>query len=335
MLANISLILRRHTTVNDYDETYLDDLEFYEEQLSRNARQRKTAGRKHTPRPTDDAEITNLAAVVRMTYVPARFEAEWLRASLASFYTDEMISDVLASVKGGKEASVYRCKAQPHTGEHLLAAKVYRPRQFRNLRNDKLYRDGRTILTPDGRPVKTTDHRMMRAIGKQTTFGKQVSHTSWLMHEFTTLERLHQLGAAVPRPFAVNDNALLMSYYGDAKTAAPTMNGVRLEADEAQQLFEEVLRNIELMLSQGLIHGDLSAYNILYWEGKLTLIDFPQITFAASNPHAREILVRDVTRVCEYFRAQGVRSQPDQIAADLWTRYTERNPGESLVPATI
>ncbi|MBV9788387.1 MAG: hypothetical protein JOZ51_09450 [Chloroflexi bacterium] len=321
--------------MNDYDETYLDDLDFYEEQLSRSTRQRKTAKRKQNSRPADAAEVINLAAGVTMTYVPARFEAEWLKASLASFYTDEMISDVTASVKGGKEASVYRCKAQPHTGETLLAAKVYRPRQFRNLRNDKLYRDGRTILTPDGRPVKTTDHRMMRAIGKKTTFGKQVSHTSWLMHEFTTLEQLHRLGAAVPKPFAVNDNALLMSYYGDAKTAAPTMNGVRLEAREAQRLFAEVLRNIELMLMQGLIHGDLSAYNILYWEGNVTLIDFPQITYAATNSHAQEILRRDITRVCEYFRAQGVASQPHQIAADLWTRYTESNPVEDLMPTTI
>ena len=76
-------------------------------------------------------------------YVPARFEAAWLRASIASFYEEEWISDVLASVKGGKEANVYRCQAHPNTGEQLLAAKVYRPRQFRNLRNDKAYRDGR------------------------------------------------------------------------------------------------------------------------------------------------------------------------------------------------
>lgn len=323
--------------MSNYDETYLDDLEFYEEQLSRTARGRKTAKRKQSARPTSDSDVASLAeaAGFTMTYVPARFEAEWLRASLASFYTDEMINDVLASVKGGKEASVYRCQAQPHTGETLLAAKVYRPRQFRNLRNDKLYRDGRTILTPEGRPVKTTDHRMMRAIGKKTTFGKQVSHTSWLMHEFTTLERLHRLGAAVPKPFAVNDNALLMSYYGDAATAAPTMNGVRLDVREAQRLFEEVLRNIELMLAQGLIHGDLSAYNILYWEGNVTLIDFPQITYAATNSNAREILGRDVTRVCEYFRAQGVHAQPDQITADLWARYTEINPDEHLSAAAI
>ncbi len=327
--------------MSDYDETYLDDVEFYEEQLSRTVRGRKVARRMQSARTANvgerphQAEAGATMASFPMTYVPARFEAEWLRASLASFYAEELISDVLASVKGGKEASVYRCQARPHTGEELLAAKVYRPRQFRNLRNDKLYRDGRTILTPEGRPVKNTDHRLMRAIGKKTAFGQQVSHTSWLMHEFTTLERLHQLGAAVPKPFAANDNALLMSYVGDHLRAAPTLNSVRLEAREAEHLCAEVLRNIELMLAQGLIHGDLSAYNILYWEGRITIIDFPQITYAATNRTAREIFGRDVTRVCEYFVAQGVPVQPDQLAADIWMRYAEIDLDQDLRSATI
>jgi RIO kinase 1 len=117
-------------------------------------------------------------------------------------------------------------------------------------------------LTPDGRPVKRTDHRLMRALGKNTAFGKQVSHTSWLMYEFTTLQRLSELGAAVPKPVAANENAMLMANCGDKRQAAPTLSSVRLGAAEARQLFEEVLRNIALMLAQGLVHGDLSAYNI-------------------------------------------------------------------------
>ena len=166
------------------DETYLDDLEFYEEKFSRTPSRRKGIKRKHDARPEraiEDAGLvdpTGTAANWEMTYVPARFEAVWLRASLASFYEEEWISDVLASIKGGKEANVYRCQAHPNTGEQLLAAKVYRPRQFRNLRNDKAYRDGRAILTPEGRPVKRSDQRLMRAMGKKTSFGKQVSHTS-------------------------------------------------------------------------------------------------------------------------------------------------------------
>lgn len=309
------------------DEKYLDDLEFYEEKFGPTPRGRKSVKRKHDARPERAIEDAGLAAPSgesadwTMAYAPARFEAVWLRASLASFYEEEWISDVLASIKGGKEANVYRCLAHPNTGEQLLAAKVYRPRQFRNLRNDKAYRDGRTILTPEGRPVKSTDHRLMRAIGKKTAFGQQVAHTSWLMHEFTTLERLHQLGAAVPRPIAANENALLMSYCGDTQRAAPTLNGVRLDARAAQRLFEEALRNIELMLAEGIVHGDLSAYNILYWEGQITLIDFPQVSYVATNRNGRAIFERDLTRVCDYFLTQGVHVQPGQLAAELWERY--------------
>jgi RIO kinase 1 len=311
------------------DEKYLDDLEFYEEKFSRTPSGRKGVKRKHDARPERAIEDAGLAgpagkaATWTMTYVPARFEAVWLRASIASFYEEEWISDVLASVKGGKEATVYRCLAHPNTGEELLAAKVYRPRQFRNLRNDKAYRDGRTILTSEGRPVKHADQRLMRAVGRKTSFGKQVSHASWLMHEFTTLQRLYQLGAAVPRPVAANDNALLMGYCGDDRQAAPALSSVRLGARAAQQLFEEALRNIELMLAQGFVHGDLSAYNILYWEGRITLIDFPQVSYVATNRNARAIFERDVTRVCDYFLAQGVHVRSSQIAAELWARHVE------------
>jgi RIO kinase 1 len=318
------------------DETYFDDLEFYEQKFSRTPHGRKGVKRKHDARPERALEDAGLAgpsgaaANWIMTYVPARFEAVWLRASLASFYEEEWISDVLASVKGGKEANVYRCQAHPNTGEELLAAKVYRPRQFRNLRNDTAYRDGRTILTPEGRSVKHADQRLMRAISKKTSFGQQLSHSSWLMHEFTTLERLYQLGAAVPRPVAANDNALLMGYCGDERQAAPALSSVRLGARVAQRLFEEVLRNIELMLSQGLIHGDLSAYNILYWEGRITLIDFPQVTYAATNPNARAIFERDITRVCDYFLAQGVHVQPSPIAAEFWERHVESGPDDMM-----
>jgi RIO kinase 1 len=121
-----------------------------------------------------------------------------------------------------------------------------------------------------------------------------------------------------------------MSYCGDKRRAAPTLNGVRLGARAAQQLFEEVLRNIEMMLAQGIIHGDLSAYNILYWEGRITLIDFPQVSYVATNRNARAIFERDVRRVCEYFMAQGVLIQPNQIAAEFWERHVESGPDDMM-----
>jgi RIO kinase 1 len=267
------------------------------------------------------AEPTGLEAGFVTSYQPARYEAEWLLDSLRLFYDEQLITDVLGQVKGGKEASVYRCAAHANTGTTLLAAKVYRPRMFRNLRNDKMYREGRSILASDGRAIKKTDHRIMRAVGKKTAFGVQVQHTSWLMYEYTTLERLYLAGAAVPRPYAVAENAILMTYFGDERRAAPTLSEIHLPKGEAESLFQEVLRNVELLLKRGLIHGDLSAYNILYWQGAVVLIDFPQVSDINSNGNSDFILRRDINRVCEYFIRQGVRCDPATITRDLWDRY--------------
>jgi len=307
-------------TYNRYAEQY--DPEWNEQPARAGRKQAKPAPKRSRSQIVAElAEPTGLEAGFTTTYQPARYEAEWLLSSLRMFYDEQLITDVLAQVKGGKEASVYRCAAHPTTGETLLAAKVYRPRMFRNLRNDKMYRDGRAILTSDGRAVKKTDHRIMRAVGKKTAFGVQVQHTSWLMYEYTTMERLHQAGAAVPRPYAAGENAILMTYYGDEQRAAPTLNEVRLSKAEAAPLFQEVLRNIELLLQHGLIHGDLSAYNILYWQSSVVLIDFPQVTDISANGNSDFILRRDINRVCEYFARQGVRCDPAAITRDLWERF--------------
>jgi RIO kinase 1 len=318
----------------DMDEDSID-LDKYDEYTQRfdplqtdrgPRRSRKPQSRieaQHTQRQAvaELAEPVGLEAGFVTTYQPARYETEWLLSSVRMFYDEHLISDVLAQIKGGKEASVYRCAADPTTGVALLAAKIYRPRMFRNLRNDKAYREGRAILTADGRPAKKTDHRLMRAIGKKTAFGVQVQHTSWVMHEYTTIERLYQAGAAVPPPIAAAENAILMGYCGDERRAAPALNEISLRPAEARPLLEDVLHNIELLLQHNLIHGDLSAYNLLYWQGRVVMIDFPQVVDVQSNSNAEGILRRDITRVCEYFARQGVRCNPAAIMDDLWTRY--------------
>lgn len=272
------------------------------------------------------ADLDGLEGGFKTTYTPALFEQGWLLSSIETFYDQALISDVLGRVKGGKEASVYRCEAHPSMDVDLLAAKVYRPRMFRNLRNDKMYREGRQILTESGRAVKETDHRVMRAIGKKSSFGQQVEHTSWLMHEFMTLQKLYDVGAAVPRPYAVSENSILMSYHGNESIAAPTLNTVRLDTREAARLCNQVFANVELMLQHGMIHGDLSAYNILYWEGQITLIDFPQVTNPSTNKRAYFILQRDIQRLCEYFAAQGVHRNANSIAQALWDQHVKVVP---------
>lgn len=299
----------------------------------RQARRRRKPKVNHRPKKTQQEIIQEVVAPIGLeagfntTYQPSIFEEEWLLSSLRDFYVAELITDVLALVRGGKEASVYRCAANPNSGETLLAAKVYRPRKFRNLRNDKMYREGRAILKSNGKAVKANDHRILRAVGKKSAFGEQIEHTSWLMYEYTTLQTLYQAGAAVPRPIAASDNAILMTYHGDSVLAAPTLNEIDLDPQQAQTLFREALRNIELMLEHDLIHGDLSAYNILYWKDAITLIDFPQVTNSRTNSNAAFILGRDIGRVCEYFQRQGVDCDAEAITQRLWQRYLR---GESL-----
>lgn len=258
----------------------------------------------------------------KFTYKAARFEEWWLLDSLVSFYEHKWISDVTRRVKGGKEASVYQCNPGAEVDVPLLAVKVYRPRSLRNLKNDQQYRVGRTDLDEDGHALwKEAD---INAIIKRTRYGEEVRHQSWIAYELVTLETLYAAGADVPKPFAKEKNAILMEYIGDDGISAPPLSHIALDVDEARPLFERVVRNLDIMLSKDRIHGDLSAYNILYWDGDIKLIDFPQVVIPESNPSSWGIFQRDVTRVCQYFIAQGVDCDPKKLAADLWTSHGHR-----------
>jgi RIO kinase 1 len=322
-----------------YEELYDPRYAEYRQHRRRPPRKQPTARRDHHKIVADlTDDLRGLEGGFTPTYQPSRYEGEWLLDSLRTFYEQALITDVVAMVKGGKEASVYRCAAHPSTGQTWLAAKVYRPQKFRSLSNDQLYREGRATLTAEGHSVRPTEHRILRALGKKTAFGRQVAHTSWLMYEHTTLQTLYKAGGAVPRPFGAGENTVLMSYRGDARMPAPTLNQVRLRPAEAEPLFREVLRNVELMLDHELIHGDLSAYNLLYWEGRITLIDFPQVVNVYNNVNAYIIFQRDVQRVCEYFAAQGVDDalcDADTIVADLWQRYVGRIPSPRELAASL
>ena len=249
------------------------------------------------------------------------FEHQWIVDALSGFYYDKLIDDVLRAVKGGKEASVYCCAAHPSTGVEFVAAKIYRPRMFRSLKNDALYREGRSILDDTGKTIKARDRRVQRAVENMTRFGSELRIGSWIGHEFETLRLLHDAGADVPRPYGQANSAIMMEYLGDGELAAPTLNHVALEQDEAQALFERVMRNVELMLFQHRVHADLSAYNILYWDGAIKLIDFPQAVDPRINPHAESLLARDVERVCQYFSRFRIKLDARRIARDLWSRY--------------
>jgi RIO kinase 1 len=342
--------------MNQYDDD-MDRYESYEAQFDpllydRKTRRKRRPKTRHMPKKSESEIVAAAAETIGMeggfqtSYTPSLYESTWLMQSLREFYQQELINDVQALIKGGKEANVYRCAAHPATGETWLAVKVYRPRMFRNLSNDHRYRQGRTTLMPDGRPVKARDTRLKKAMAGKTNLGKQVAHISWLMHEYTTLQLLYEAGGDVPRPVAAAENAILMGYIGDSAGAAPALNEIALAREEVQPLFEKVLQNIALMLAYGRVHGDLSAYNLLYWEGEVTLIDFPQVVNSkverwtrhaldsSPNPDAYDILTRDVVRVCDYFGRYGLRVDGVELAQELWSEYVSDTTQQQLADAS-
>lgn len=253
---------------------------------------------------------------IRFSYQAARFEEWWLLESLYEFYEYEWIADVLQRVRGGKEASVYLCRGGTAIHSDLAAVKVYRPRSLRNLRNDGLYREGRANLDGEGRQV--IDDGMLHAMEKKSVYGQELLHQSWIAYEFVALKDLHAAGADVPEPYVMAKNAILMEFIGEDGFAAPSLNEISLDRSESGLLFDRILANLDILLSQRRIHGDLSAYNILYWEGKITIIDFPQVISPTVNRQAYSIFSRDVKRVCEYFARQGIESNAKALAESLW-----------------
>jgi RIO kinase 1 len=246
------------------------------------------------------------------TLLAGRRDRDWILSSLEHFYEQDLITDVLHVAKSGKEATVYCCAAHPATGLQYLAAKVYRPRMFRSLKNDAIYRESREQRDRDGRVRRSARH-------DERERASRVS--SWIEYEFQTQRLLHEIEGDVPRPFAQVGNAVLMAYLGDADEPAPRLNEVTLAPDEAQPLFDRLLYNVELFLAHDRIHGDLSAYNILYWQGAAAIIDFAQAVDPRYNEDIYPLLERDIERVCRYFAPYGVAADPRAIASDMWLRY--------------
>jgi RIO kinase 1 len=229
-----------------------------------------------------------------------------------AFIGDGLISEVLYEVRSGKEATVYCCRGAEASGKEFVAAKVYRPLEQRGFRNDAIYQTGRDA------PL---DSRSKRALASKTRHGRNVQFGTWINAEFQIMRVLHDAGADVPEVLARSGSALLMEYFGDERGAAPMLFRATLNRDEAGPMLRKIIDNVTLWLANHLVHGDLSPYNLLYWEGRIVAIDFPQAVDARVNPAARSLLVRDLENVCGHFTKYGIRADATRIANVLWTQY--------------
>ncbi len=261
-------------------------------------------------------------------FLASRRDASWLLSSLTPLYDQHLIVDVLHEAHSGKEATVYCCTAHPDTGEDYLAAKIYRPRMFRSLRNDAIYRFSRIQRDEEGQ-AEHGNSRRGSAATRKTERGRAAQVASWIEYEYQTQRLLHGHGANVPKPFAQLGNAVLMEYIGAAEDPAPRLSDVILEPGEVQRHFDCILYNIELALVHGRIHGDLSAYNILYWQGEVILIDFAQAVDPYHNSDVFSLFSRDIERVCQHFAPYGIKANPDTLAREIWSRHM--GPVPSLI----
>jgi len=232
--------------------------------------------------------------------------------ALDALIGDGLISEVLYEVRSGKEATVYCCRGAEAAGKELLAAKVYRPLEYRGFRNDAIYQSGRDAVLSS---------RSRRALANKTRHGRDVQFGTWINAEFQIMRLLHDAGADVPEVVARSGSALLMEYFGDERGAAPMLFRAGLSRDQAGTILRMVIDNVTLWLRNHLVHGDLSPYNLLYWEGRIVAIDFPQAVDARVNPSARSLLGRDLENVCGYFSRYGIRADAIRIANGLWASY--------------
>lgn len=225
--------------------------------------------------------------------------------------------EVVRPIKSGKEAVVYCCRAHHSLGQDLVAAKVYRPLETRSFRRDGVYQQGRAR---GARP----DARVLRALGKKTQHGRTHKFSAWIAHEMKTLEKLHAAGCDVPCPIERSGPVILMDYVGDVEHPAPVLVGVALDAADAERIYKRLLENVDLFLAHHRVHADLSPYNMLYWNGRVTIIDFPQAVDPRYNDDALELLVRDLENTNVFFVDKGIPVvDPRTHALALWRKHVD------------
>lgn len=209
----------------------------------------------------------------------------------------------LGVIKTGKEADVHLVERAVPGSERraLMAAKRYRTSEHRMFHRDAGYLEGRRVRRS----------RETRAMANRTAFGRDILAGQWAVAEFAALSRLWTDGVEVPYPVQCSGTELLLEFLGsDDGTAAPRLAQLRPDRDELCDLWHQLVDALLGLARHGLTHGDLSAYNLLVHDGRLVLIDLPQVVDVVGNPQGPEFLARDVRLIGEWFTA---RSLPDEV----------------------
>jgi RIO kinase 1 len=223
---------------------------------------------------------------------------------------DGVIDEVVRSLKSGKEATVYLVRSGPH----LRCAKVYRDMAQRSFQKRAQYQEGRGVR----------GSRQARAMGKSTGFGRREAEAAWKNAEVDALYQLVAAGVRVPKPIGYFDGVLVMELVADADgNPAPRLGEVELPPDTAREYHAMLIRDVVRMLSLGLVHGDLSEFNVLVAPDGPVIIDLPQAVNAAGNNAARPMLERDVNNLRSTLGRFAPELLATEFAREMWALYEQ------------
>ena len=229
---------------------------------------------------------------------------DWVVTSQGAIDTE------LGILKTGKEADVFLVERadplDPDAGV-VMAAKRYRGREHRTFHRAAAYTEGRS----------TRRSRDARALARKSSYGRQVAAGQWAWAEWEALKRLWSLGLPVPYPVQIDGTEILMEFVTVDGDAAPRLAQTRPDGDLLASYFEQLRDAMAELARNGLVHGDLSPYNILAAGERLVIIDLPQVVDLAGNPLGMDFLLRDCTNVCSWFRARGLPVDEHELYGDL------------------
>ena len=238
---------------------------------------------------------------------------------IAPLVEDGLVDEVIRQLMSGKEATVYvvRC------GDDVRCAKVYKEANKRSFRQSVDYTEGR----------KVKNSRRARAMEKGTNYGRKAQEEAWQNAEVDALYRLAAAGVRVPKPYNFHEGVLLMELVTDsAGNAAPRLNDLVLTAELSREYHRILITQVVRMLCAGIVHGDLSEYNVLVDSTGPVIIDLPQAIDAAANNHANQMLQRDVENLANYFGQYAPELRTTDYGMEIWSLYQSGNlhPGSVL-----
>jgi RIO kinase 1 len=237
---------------------------------------------------------------------------------------DDFEDSELGVLRSGKEAGCFLVRRRSGERWCLLVRKDYQKRSDREYSapvragERGLRRDAYTQALKVGEAGRhRPDARSGRAVRKRTAYGWRALEGALAEHEYDTLRRLWHAGASVPYPVEECPHGFLMQYVGTPSAAAPRLADVRLGRDEAAAILDRLVDELRVFAREGIVHGDLSAYNVLMLHGRPWIIDLPQALDLYTDPTGPELFARDVVNVCTYFRKIGVQCDAQTLIGEL------------------